>query len=125
MKRVLLQLNQYRRAAIGFLATVLIGLSSCFGFWMPIANAAPSVGNGQPADETIDRAYSQFSQEAGLQEEIFQKRLQEGENPEKLRQPYKRIENFKGEEVPETSLVETAVSKARQLVKGSQDKAGE
>lgn len=122
MRQVLLELKQKRRAAIVLLATVLIWLSS-FAFLSPAATAAPEVGAGQPADESIDRAYSQFSQEAGLQEEIFQKRMQEGENPDKLPQPYKRIESLDDREVPETSLVETAVSKARQLVSGSKDKA--
>lgn len=124
MKQFLLSLNPLRldpekqknqpQAAIALLATLIIGLAGVLG-WTPIASAA-EIGNGQPAAEQIDRAYSQFSQEAGLQEEIFQERLQQGENPDKLPQPYKRIKNLDDREVPETSLVETAVSKTRQAI---------
>ncbi|HEY9698564.1 MAG TPA: hypothetical protein V6D10_14975 [Trichocoleus sp.] len=67
-------------------------------------------------EERLDRAYEEFGQGAGLQEEIFQERVQQGENPEDLPKPYKRIKNFEGKEVPPTSLLEKTVSKAQDLV---------
>lgn len=64
----------------------------------------------------IDRAY-QEDEAAGIREEIYQQRLQEGQNPENMPKPYKRIVDAQGKEVPETSLIETSVSKVRQLTK--------
>lgn len=125
MKQILLTLKQKQFAAIALLVTLLIWMGGCLLPLTGAATAAPTMGNGQAADEQIDRAYSEFSQEAGLQEEIFQKRVEEGENPESLPQPYKRIQSLTDREVPETSLVETAVSKTRQLVndlKGQSEK---
>lgn len=66
------------------------------------------------AEEQIDRAYEE-SEAAGIQEEIYQQRLQEGQNPEKMPGSFKRIVDAEGKEVPETSLIETSISKVREL----------
>lgn len=94
-----------RILAIALLAVMLFGLG---GF---AAEAAPSVD----AEEAIDRAYT-LSEEAGLQEEIYQERLEEAESPDNLPKPYERILDLDGNPVPETSLVEKTVEKARELI---------
>jgi hypothetical protein len=74
-----------------------------------------SQASGQiSAEDKTDRAYEE-TEAAGLQEEIYQQRVQEGQRPEAMPQPFKRIVDAKGKEVPQTSWIETSVSKARQL----------
>ena len=66
-------------------------------------------------EEKIDRAYD-LREGVGMEEEIFQEKLSEGQNPEKLPNPYKRVKGVDGQEVPETSLLEEAVGKVKELV---------
>lgn len=73
-------------------------------------SSSPSIS----AEEQIDRAFEE-TEAAGIQEEIYQQRLQEGQNPEQMPKPFKRIVDAEGKEVPETSLIETSVSKVREL----------
>jgi len=82
-----------------------------FGFGGFAAQAAPS----SDANEAIERAYT-MSQEAGLREEIYQERLEEGESPEGMPKPYKRVLDAEGQPIPETSFIEKTVDKARELV---------
>ncbi|MBD2092801.1 hypothetical protein H6F67_23405 [Microcoleus sp. FACHB-1515] len=90
--------------AIALLAVMLFGLGEF------AAQAATT-----SADEAIDRAYT-LSEEAGLQEEIYQQRLEEAESPDNLPKPYERVLDLNGNPVPETSLVEKTVEKARELI---------
>lgn len=75
----------------------------------------PSFADSLTPEEKIDRAYEE-SEATGIAEEIYQKRLQEGQNPEKLPQPYKRIVDLEGKEVPETSFIEKSVTTVRDTV---------
>ena len=68
-------------------------------------------------DDQVERGYDAYGEDAGTQEDIYQQRLQEGQNPEKMPKPYNRVRDITGKkEVPETSLLETSVSKARGIV---------
>ncbi|GAP98470.1 hypothetical protein [Leptolyngbya sp. NIES-2104] len=89
----------------------LVAMTS-FGVLTLPAHAASS--SGVSSQEQIDRAYEE-TEAAGIQEEIYQQRLREGENPEKMPKPFKRIVDAEGKEVPQTSLIETSVSKVREL----------
>lgn len=95
------------------IATVaaLIAVTS-FGFLTLPAQAASGVSE----EEKLDRAYEE-TEAAGIQEEIYQQRLKEGQNPEKMRGAFKRVVDAEGKEVPQTSFVETSVSKVRELTK--------
>ncbi|NJL23078.1 MAG: hypothetical protein HC895_23260 [Leptolyngbyaceae cyanobacterium SM1_3_5] len=103
MRKVMRSLRKI--LAIALLAVTLLGWGGL------TAQAAPSVN----AEEAIDRAYT-MSEEAGLQEEIYQERIEEAESPDNLPKPYERILDLKGNPVPETSLVEKTVEKARELI---------
>jgi hypothetical protein len=85
-------------------------------FSLLTVSAAPSYAadNLTPADK-IDRAYK-FSEDTGIEEEVYQRRLEEGQDPEAMPKPYKRIKNAEGQLVPETSLLETTVEKTREFV---------
>ncbi len=78
--------------------------------------AAPMSSSSSSTADQVDRAYEE-TEAAGIQEDIYQQRLQEGQNPEKMPKPFKRIVDAQGKEVPETSLIETSVSKVRELTK--------
>lgn len=80
------------------------------------ATMSSQASNSLNLEDKADRAY-EASEAAGIQEEIYQQRLQEGQNPEKMPKPYKRIVDAQGKEVPETSFVEKSVSKVRELTK--------
>lgn len=84
--------------------------------FITLPSDAASMSSSVSAEERLDRAYEE-TEAAGIQEEIYQQRLQEGQNPEKMPKPYKRIVDAEGKEVPETSLIETSVSKIQQLTK--------
>ena len=104
-------MKRFLSTAIAVLLTVWVGITGLLLLPYPSpAVAAPA------QEEQLDRAYEEFGQTTGLQEEIFQERVQEGENPEELPKPYKRIRNFEGKEVPPTSLLEKTVSKAKNVV---------
>lgn len=78
---------------------------------------AADTGSTLSSQESIERAYEEFGEATGIREEVYQQRLSEGQNPEKMPKPYKRVESFADrKEVPATSLVETAVSKTRSVV---------
>ena len=66
-------------------------------------------------EEKIDRAY-ETSESTGIAEEIYQQRLKEGQNPEKMPKPFRRVVDLEGKEVPETSLIEDSVAKVREAV---------
>lgn len=67
-------------------------------------------------EDKVERAYDGFSEATGIAEETYQQRVSEGQDPKKMPQPYQRITNLEGKEVPATSLVESTVSKAKGLV---------
>jgi hypothetical protein len=96
------------------IATLLyLPLSNVFGVQPSYAASTTSNSQGE-----VERAYEEFGEDAGIREEIYQQRLQEGQNPEKMPRPYGHIESFADRtEVPETSLVEKTVSKVRQVLK--------
>ncbi|BAU14238.1 hypothetical protein LEP3755_47840 [Leptolyngbya sp. NIES-3755] len=98
-----------RILSIAVLITVIT-----FGFVTLPSNAATQ--SSVNSEAATDRAYEE-TEAAGIQEEIYQQRLQEGQDPEKMPQPFKRIVDAQGKEVPQTSLVETSVSKVRELTK--------
>ncbi len=96
----------------------LIGLSGLFLFFQQPSYAATATSNQLSREEEIDRAY-EYRQGAGEREEIYQKRLEEGQNPEKMPKPFERILDLNEQkEVPETSLVEKSVSKVREIIEG-------
>lgn len=86
------------------------------------AIAQPSIAADNSAserlttEERLDRAFDEYGTTTGIQEEIYQKRLSEGQDPEKMPKPYKRIVGTNNKEVPETSALETSISKVRELV---------
>lgn len=83
---------------------------------LPSYAATVSSQSSISSEEQTDRAYEE-TEAAGIQEDIYQQRLQEGQAPEKMPQPFKRIVDAQGKEVPETSFIETSVSKVRELTK--------
>lgn len=104
----------FRRVFQGSLAAVLaIVLSglAVVGFAAP-SSASPSE---LTPDEQIDRAY-ELSTSTGLEEEIYQERLQEGQDPEAMPKPFRRVRDAEGRAVPETSLLEKTIDKAREAV---------
>jgi hypothetical protein len=106
---------QGRRVLIALVLVLLMHLS-VLGFADP-SYAAGALNNSElTQSDKLDRAY-EWGESTGLKEEIYQQRLQEGQDPEKMPRPYKRMRSFdKQQEVPETSLVEKAASQVRQLV---------
>lgn len=103
------------RRAIVVVALIALFTVSNFVF-LNLPSYAASSQSSISAEEKIDRAYEE-TEAAGIQEEIYQQRLQEGQTPEMMRGPLKRTVDVEGKEVPETSLVETSVSKVRELTK--------
>ncbi|WP_190376664.1 hypothetical protein [Leptolyngbya sp. FACHB-17] len=103
------------RRTIAVVSLVVLFTVSNFVFLnLPSYAAPPSSSSSISAEEQIDRAFEE-TEAAGIQEEIYQQRLQEGQDPEKMPGPFKRIVDAEGKEVPETSLIETSVSKVREL----------
>lgn len=96
------------------IATVIAFLALTNFAFLTLPVHAASGSTGVSAEEQIDRAYEE-TEAAGIQEEIYQQRLKEGENPEKMPGPFKRTISAEGKEVPQTSLIETSVSKVREL----------
>ncbi|HEY9879930.1 MAG TPA: hypothetical protein V6D29_15860 [Leptolyngbyaceae cyanobacterium] len=115
MKRFISQVwGTYRSV---FLGLALIAMLVLPLFWLdlqPSYAASAQANNENP----VDRAYEEFSLEAGNQEEIYQERLKQGEDPEKMPGPFKRVPSLadSSKEVPETSAVETTISRVRELV---------
>jgi hypothetical protein len=98
---------------VAFALSVLISVCGLFLLLDQPAYAASS--SPDPAAEAkIDRAY-EFSEEAGIREEIYQERLEEGQNLKDAPKPFQRIEGTNHREVPKTSFVEEATSKVREL----------
>lgn len=84
---------------------------------------AASTRNNQDTQETIERAYEEFGGDAGAREEIYRQRIQEGQDPEKMPRAFRHVESYADrKEVPETSLLETTVSKTRQLLQPDAEK---
>jgi hypothetical protein len=95
----------------------LLNLTGLFGLFIAPSYAINS--DRRTTEEQSDRAYDAFGPDAGIEEEVYQQRLKEGQNPEKIPQPYKRIESLSDrKEVPQTSALETAASKTRKLLDG-------
>ncbi|MBW4422531.1 MAG: hypothetical protein KME13_25520 [Myxacorys californica WJT36-NPBG1] len=110
----LLKSTLSRTLAVAVLLTLLTMTS-----WIGLSQAsfaAPSASNAVSPEDQEERAYDGFSTSTGIQEDTYQQRLQEGQDPEKMPKPYKRIKDAQGKEVPETSFVEKSVSKVRQLI---------
>lgn len=109
-------LSTFRQALPGKILTLALAIfmqfSGLFFVSQPSYAAAASLSD----DDKIERAYDGFSEGTGIAEEVYQQRLKEGENPEKMPKPYRRIVDLEGKEVPETSFVEKSVSQAKQLV---------
>lgn len=68
------------------------------------------------AEEKLQRAYDVYDQDAGMREEIYQQKMREQQDAEKVPRSLERIQDLRGKDVPETSVVETAVSKVKQLL---------
>ncbi|MGF1481275.1 MAG: hypothetical protein ACFB4I_17625 [Cyanophyceae cyanobacterium] len=66
-------------------------------------------------EEKIDRAYD-LREGVGMEEEFFQEEVQEGNNPENMPAPYKRVTGAEGQKVPETSPLEEIVGKVREAI---------
>lgn len=95
-----------RRSMIVLMVTMLIML----GF----VNQ-PSFAQELTPEEKIDRAYEE-SEATGIAEEIYQQRLKEGQNPEKMPKPFKHIVDLEGKEVPDSSITEKAVAGVREAI---------
>ena len=96
MRKTIEQLGQIIRCgAIVFAVSLLVMMG-----WM----AQPSFANSLTPEEEIDRACEE-SEGTGIAEEVYQQRLQAGQNPEKMPKPHTRIVDLEGKEVPETSFV--------------------
>ena len=107
MRKTIEQLGQIIRCGtIVFAVSLLVMMG-----WM----AQPSFADSLTPEEKIDRAYEE-SEGTGIAEEVYQQRLQAGQNPEKMPKPYTRIADLEGKEVPETSFVEKSVSKVRDAI---------
>lgn len=112
-------LQRVLRQAIAITTLVALLTLSNLGFLTQpsyAAAASSQVSNSISTEDQTDRAYEE-TEAAGIQEEIYQQRLQEGQNPDKMPKPFKRIVDAQGKEVPETSLIETSVSKVREFTK--------
>jgi hypothetical protein len=90
---------------------VLIGLISLIGLAQPVLADPPS--QSLSAEEKLERAYDYYDQDAGFREDLDQQEATESYDANK--RPIKRVKSVEGKDVPRTSLVETAVSKAKQL----------
>ena len=113
MRKTIEQLGQIIRCGtIVFAVSLLVMMG-----WM----AQPSFADSLTSEEKIDRAYEE-SEGTGIAEEVYQQRLQSGQNPENMPKPYIRMINLEGKEVPETSFVEKSVSKVRDAVEKVTDK---
>lgn len=95
---------------------ILVGVSSFFlSLGQPDGLAATLENQPAPTEQT-DRAY-EFRIGAGIREEAYQQRVRDGEDPEKMPEPFERVPSFKDKrEVPQTSGVEKTVSKTRELI---------
>lgn len=116
---VLSTLRRVLRQAMAIVAlVVLLAVPSLVFLSSPsyAATVSSQSSNSIDTEEKTDRAYDE-TEAAGIQEDIYQQRLQEGQNPEKMPKPFKRIVDAQGKEVPETSFIETSVSKVRELTK--------
>ncbi|HEY9736326.1 MAG TPA: hypothetical protein V6D06_08590 [Trichocoleus sp.] len=108
-----------RSALIMLMLAVTLTLSS---LWLGLA---PGYAAETPdPEEQVGRAYDEFGQSTGIREEIYQERLQEGQDPEKMPKPYKRVPSFadSSKEVPPTSALETTVSRVREAVENTLDR---
>lgn len=99
--------------------TVVVSLLSLFIFIQQPSYA--TIDKSLTPQEQIDRAY-EFSEVAGLREETYQQRLQEGQDPESMPKPYRRVKDAEGRTIPETSTLEKSIDKARGLVEGLTNK---
>ncbi len=107
MRKILENVGQImRQSAIVLMVALLILL----GF----VNQ-PSFAQMLTPEEKIDRAYEE-SEATGIAEEIYQQRLKEGQNPEKMPKPFKHLVDLEGKEVPDTSITEKAVTTVRNAV---------
>ena len=120
--RFLLSSGQALCRKILVLALVtLLNLSGLFLVFNPPSLAIPESPYQLTNEDKLDRAYDGYGADSGIREEIYQERLKEGQNPEEMPKPFKRIKDL-NKEVPETSLLETTVSKVRELVGDTNDK---
>jgi hypothetical protein len=116
MPQILSTLNSFLSCKIlTFALALVLQFSSLFLLHQP-SFAATNTTEQSTNEEKIERAYDEFGEDAGMREEAYQRRLNKGENPEKMPKPYKHIVDLEGKEVPQTSLVEASVSKAKGLV---------
>lgn len=114
MKKIHNHIQVLHRGMLAIVLAVLLLAASGFTALTQPSNAGYP-GEKLNTEEQIDRAYDGFGQDAGREEEIYRQRLNEGQNPEKMPKPFKRIPSVedKNKEVPQTSGLETAVSKVR------------
>ncbi|MBD2103143.1 hypothetical protein [Leptolyngbya sp. FACHB-261] len=116
MQQLLLTFEQIFRQKVLMIALIsLIQLSGLFLFLQP-GYAAETPGQSLSAGEKVERAYDGYSQNSGVREETYLQKVDAGQDPEKLPEPYKRITSLDGKEVPKTSALESTVSKVRNLV---------
>ena len=113
MGKTIEQLGQIIRCGVIVFAVSLLVVMG----WM----AQPSFADSLTLEEKIDRAYEE-REGTGIAEEVYQQRLQAGQNPEKMPKPYTRMIDLEGKEVPETSFVEKSVSQVRDAVEKVTDK---
>ena len=67
------------------------------------------------SEEAIERAY-EFGEGAGIREEVYQQKVQKGENPATMPKPYRRDIKADKTAVPETSLLEETIDKGREVI---------
>lgn len=109
--------RNWLRQILTLALVALIQLSGMFFVFGQPSYAASSSSAQLNSEEKLDRAFDGFSEGAGQAESIYQERLNEGQDPEKMPKPFKRIQSLenKNKEVPATSLLETTVSRVREF----------
>ena len=116
MQRIFLKLGKtlLQQALVLGLIT-LISLSGLFTFSQQPSYASAATSNSLTPEEKIDRAYS-IRAGTGMREEEYQRRLQEGEKPTAMKDPYTREIKADKEAVAQTSNFERKIDRTRNLV---------
>ena len=116
MQRIFLKLGKalLQKALVLGLIT-LISLSGLFTVSQQPSYASAATSNSLTPEEKIDRAYS-IRAGTGIREEEYQRRLQEGEKPTAMKDPYTREIKPDKEAVSQTSGFERKIDRTRNLV---------
>lgn len=108
-----------RRMIVAITLLVIVSFSSAFTIAQP--GWADSSSQSLSSEEKLERAYDAFNQDAGMREEIYQRKAESGDDSTDMPSGMKRIKSLDGKDVPKTSFVESVVSKAKELVNNTND----